>query len=60
MKLNNLYCCFSRPLVNFLSENNIRYEMSALSEKTHKTMWIYIKTEKLNELLKQWSSNRPD
>ena len=59
MKNNKLYCCFSVPLRDYLSENGIRYDMCALNEKTHKTMWIYIRTDKLNNLLKTWSLRKP-
>ena len=59
MKESKLYCCFSVPLRDYLSENGIRYDMCALNEKTHKTMWIYIRTDKLNNLLKTWSLRKP-
>ena len=50
-----LYCCYSVPLMSYLSNNGVNYEVVALNKNTHNTMWIYIRNEKLNKLLKQWS-----
>lgn len=55
-KQNKIYCCFSMNLKNFLSDNGIRYEIEALSKSTHKTFWVYIVDDKLNQLLTQWST----
>lgn len=55
-----LFCCFSVPLRDFLTAQNIRYELCALNEKSHKTMWIYIKDEKLNNALDLWSLSNPN
>lgn len=60
MKGSKLFCCFSVPLRDFLTENNIRYEICALNEKSKKTMWVYIRTEELNKLLKTWSLRKPN
>lgn len=54
-KQNKIYCCFSMNLKNFLSDNGIRYELEALSKKTHKTFWLYIVDDKLNQLLTEWT-----
>jgi hypothetical protein len=48
------------PLRDFLTENGVRYDMCALNEKTHKTMWVYVRTNKLNKLLETWSLRKPD
>lgn len=53
--MNKLYCCYSLPLRDFLSKNNCRYEIVALSPNSKSTMWIYVKNEKLDKLLKEWS-----
>ena len=56
MKENKkLYCCYSLPLMKFLSNNDIKYELVALNKNTQCTMWIYVKNEKLNNLLNEWS-----
>jgi hypothetical protein len=58
MKEHKLYCCFSYPLVCFLTKQKIKYEIVALNEKSHKKMWIYIKTPKLINALIEWSNNK--
>lgn len=55
MNESKLYCCYSLPQRKFFKENDIKYEVVALNEKTKCTMWIYIKDEKLNSLLTEWS-----
>lgn len=50
-----LYCCYSLPQKDYLKTNGINYEIVALNKNTKCTMWIYTKTEKLNELLNQWT-----
>ena len=52
---SKLYCCFSVPMMNYLTENNVKYELVALSPNSKRTMWIYIKDDKLRKLLKDWS-----
>lgn len=51
----NLYCCYSVPQMKYLTENKINYELVALNKKTKCTMWIYLKTENLDNLLKEWT-----
>ena len=53
-----LYCCYSLPLRNFLYENGLRYKLAALNTNSKKLFWVYIKNEKLNELLDKWSANK--
>ncbi len=55
MKDSKLYCCFSVPLKEFLYNHGVKYELVGLHPKTQCTMWIYIKDEKLKELLNEWS-----
>lgn len=50
-----LYCCYSVPLMNYLTDNGVKYEVVALNKNTNNTMWIYLRNEKLNKLLKEWS-----
>ena len=58
MKEHKLYCCFSYPLVCFLTKQKIKHEIVALNEKSHKKMWIYIKTPELINALIEWSNNK--
>lgn len=53
-----LYCCYSLPLRNFLYENGLRYKLAALNSNSKKLFWVYVKDEKLNELLKRWSASK--
>ena len=57
-KQNKIYCCFSMNLKKFLSDNGIRYELEALSKSTHKTFWLYIVDDKLNQLLTEWTMKK--
>ena len=56
MKDSKLYCWFSVPLRDYLISNDLRYEVCAKNPNTDNLMWIFIRTEKLNSLLKQWSN----
>lgn len=51
----NLYCCYSVPQMKFLKERGVCHEIKALNAKTKCSMWIYIKDENLDKLLKEWS-----
>ena len=53
-----IYCCFSLNLKNYLSENGVRYELEAMSKSTHKTFWLYIIDDRLNQLLKEWTARK--
>lgn len=59
-KNNNikLYCCYSLNLRKFLYENDVRYELAALNPNSRSLFWIYIKNEKLDKLLSEWSTNK--
>lgn len=50
-----LYCCYSVPLKDFLRSKGIKYEIVALSPNTKSTMWVYMKDEKLDKCLEEWS-----
>lgn len=58
MKNINLYCCYSLPLRNYLRDNGMKYELAALNPNSKQLFWIYVKNEKLNELLNGWSKNK--
>ena len=50
-----LYCCYSLNLRNYLRDNGLRYELCALNPNSKEMFWVYVKEEKLNELLNKWS-----
>lgn len=56
--MDKLYCCYSPKLKQYLKGNNVKYELCCKNINTDKTCWIYIKNDKLNLLLTQWSSNK--
>jgi len=55
MKNSKLYCCYSVPLRDYLVQNGIRYEICAKNPNSDILMWVFIRTEQLNRLLKEWS-----
>ena len=52
-----LCCCYSRNQRNFLYENGLRYKLAALNPNSKNLFWVYVKDEKLNKLLDEWSAN---
>ena len=58
MKDSKLYCCFSVPLRDYLLNNGLRYELCASNPNTGNLMWIFMRTEKLNKLLSEWSKGK--
>ncbi len=51
-----LYCCYSLNLRNFLYEHGLKYELAALNPNSQKLFWVYIKNDKLDKLLSEWSA----
>lgn len=50
-----LYCCYSIPQRDYLTKNGIRYEVCGKSMTSDRPFWVYLRTEKLDRVLKQWS-----
>ena len=56
MKDNKLlYICYCIPQRNYLKSNGIRYEVGGKSFNTNCPFWVYIKNEKLDKLLNEWT-----
>ena len=53
-----LYCCYSLNLREFLYENGVRYKLAALNPNSKSLFWVYVKNEKLDKLLSEWSANK--
>lgn len=53
-----LYCCYSLNLREFLYNNGVRYKLAALNPNSKSLFWVYVKTEKLDKLLSEWSANK--
>ena len=58
--MNNieLYCCYSLNLREFLYNNGVRYKLAALNPNSKSLFWVYVKDEKLDKLLSEWSANK--
>lgn len=58
--MNNveLYCCYSLNLREFLYKNGLRYKLAALNPNSKSLFWVYVKDEKLDRLLNEWSANK--
>ena len=53
--LENIYFyCYSKPLKDFLLENDLRYVIKSIHEKTKKKYWLFEGTDELNKLLSEW------
>lgn len=53
-----LYCCYSLNLREFLYKNGLRYKLAALNPNSKSLFWVYVKDEKLDKLLNEWSANK--
>ena len=51
-----LYCCCSLPLRNYLRNNGVKYKLAAVNPNSNKLFWVYVKDEKLDNLLNEWSA----
>lgn len=58
--MNNveLYCCYSLNLREYLYKNGLRYKIAALNPNSKSLFWVYVKDEKLDKLLNEWSANK--
>lgn len=54
----NLYCCYSLNLREYLFKNGMRYKLAALNPNSKSLFWVYVKDEKLDKLLNEWSANK--
>ena len=50
-----LYICYSIPQRDYLTSHGIRYEVGGKSFNTNCPFWVYIKNEKLDKLLNEWT-----
>ena len=54
-----LYTCYSPNQMKYLTTNKqIKYELVACNPNTMKKFWIFVRTEKLNEALNEWTTNK--
>jgi len=57
---SRVFVCYSVPLMKFLTSNNVRYDVVGLNSDNKNTFWGFVKDDKLNKLLEQWSKNNPN
>lgn len=55
-----VYSCGSINLYKFLLINEMMFIQKYKSKKTKKNIWVFVKTKKLQELLKYWTENNPN
>jgi len=55
-----LYCCYSLNLREFLCNSGVRYKLAALNPNSKSLFWVYVKNEKLDKLLNEWSAKKKD
>ena len=48
-----LYTCYSLNLRNYLYSNGLKYKLAARNPNSNQLFWVYVKDEKLNELLRR-------
>lgn len=53
-----LYCCYSLPLRKYLYKNGMKYILAALNPNNKRLFWVYVKNDKLDNLLGKWSANK--
>lgn len=53
-----LYYCYSLNLREFLYNNGLRYKLAALNPNSKSLFWVYVKDDKLDKLLNEWSANK--
>lgn len=56
---NDIYCCFSLPLYKFIVANGLEPIAKETHKKTNRTFSVFMKGEKLQALLTEWTANRP-
>lgn len=54
-----LFCCYSVDLRDYLYQHGVKYEICALNPNTQTMFWAYVRDEKLDKALTEWS-NRKD
>jgi hypothetical protein len=55
---DELFHCGSPNLNKFLQKNGLDYISSYILNRNKKEIWLYLKSDKLSELLTIWSENK--
>lgn len=51
---NPLYICYDPKQKKYLNDHNERYHVCGLNPNNHRTFWVFMRTENLDNLLKKW------
>lgn len=54
----SLYCCYSMPVRDYLISNGLRYKIVAKNPNSLNDFWVFIRDEKLDDLLSKWTANK--
>ena len=60
MKKEDIYCCFSFPLYKFIVAHGLEPIAKETHKKTGRVFSVFMKGEKLQSLLTEWTANRPE
>jgi len=52
---NPYYFCYSINLLRFIRDNNIENIAKGINPKTNRTYWMFLRNNKLDTILNQWS-----
>ena len=56
----NFFKCFSVPLMKFLLDSGLRYELIAIDPSSNKKFWAFIRNDELGRGLTEWANNNPN
>ena len=56
--MDKIFYCYSKPLKDFLNNNNIQYFSSAIHPNTKKKFWMFEGNEELNKQLAVWRGRK--
>lgn len=59
MNSDDIYCCFSFPLFKYITSHGIDPITIDTHKKTNRTFSVFIKGDRLQVLLSEWTANRP-
>lgn len=54
--MKKIFCCYSVPLRDFLYHNGVKYDLCAINPNSNTMFWAYVREEKLDKLLTDWSN----
>ena len=52
--MNRIFVCYSVPLMKFLKEKGLDYDVTGTNTSSNKTFYGYVRDEQLNRLLDLW------